>query len=234
MATSINISVACSSCLYLRDPEQTELGRSIITNSVILIDKLGFEEFTFKKLAQHIGSTEASIYRYFENKHKLLVYLVSWFWAWLEYRIDFSINNITSPRKKLDIIIQIIAESSKDDPTTPHIDEGILHRIVISEAAKVYLTKHVDEEHKEGFFANYSSLCRKISSVIEEVKPSYPYPRALASNLIETAQEQSFFSAHLPSLTEVKASRTNKGIQEFLEHIAHSTLGLSPSKKSGK
>lgn len=211
--------------LYLRDPQQTELGRNIISHSIRLIDQLGFEEFTFKKLAVVINSTEASVYRYFENKHNLLVYLVSWYWAWLEYRIDFSTNNITSPQQKLDIIIRIIAESSQDDPNIAHIEEGILHRIVISEAAKVYLTKHVDKENKEGYFANYNSLCKKIASVISELNPSYSYPRALASNLIETAQEQCFFSEHLPSLTEIKASRNHKGIQEFLKHIAYSVLG---------
>ena len=74
---------------YLREPEATELGRKIITESITLIDALGFEQFTFKKLAAEIGSTEASVYRYFENKHKLLVYLVSWYWAWLDYRVAF-------------------------------------------------------------------------------------------------------------------------------------------------
>jgi AcrR family transcriptional regulator len=223
--SSIIIRLRENSKLCLRDPEETDLGRSIISNSIILIDKLGFEEFTFKKLAAHIGSTEASIYRYFENKHKLLVYLVSWYWAWLEYRIDYNTNNVGSACDRLKIIIQIISESSQDDPGSPHINENILHRIVISEASKVYLTKHVDLENKEGLFANYSSLCKKISDVITEVKPSYPHPRALASNLIETALEQSFFSEHLPSLTDIRFSKNSKGIREFVQHIVFSALG---------
>lgn len=40
-----------------------------------MIYKTGYEAFTFKKLAEDIGTTEAGIYRYFENKYKLLVYL---------------------------------------------------------------------------------------------------------------------------------------------------------------
>ena len=47
-----------------RDPQETELGRKIIEFSIILIEKIGFEAFTFKKLANEIGSTEKSIYRY--------------------------------------------------------------------------------------------------------------------------------------------------------------------------
>ncbi|MGZ5010791.1 MAG: TetR/AcrR family transcriptional regulator, partial [Methylobacter sp.] len=61
--------------LFLRDPEQSELGKKIILHSIQLIHKNGFEAFTFKKLAEAIGTTEAGIYRYFENKHRLLIYI---------------------------------------------------------------------------------------------------------------------------------------------------------------
>ena len=58
--------------LYLRDPQATALGRRVLAESVHLLDEIGFEAFTFKKLALALSSTEASIYRYFENKHRLL------------------------------------------------------------------------------------------------------------------------------------------------------------------
>ena len=79
--------------LYVRDPQHTALGQNIINKGVELIDRLGFEQFTFKKLAEEIGSTEASIYRYFENKHRLLHYLTAWYWSWLEYQIDYETHN---------------------------------------------------------------------------------------------------------------------------------------------
>ena len=59
--------------LFIRNPEDTELGRKILKHSVQMIHQLGFEDFTFKKLAEEIHSTEAGVYRYFENKHKLLI-----------------------------------------------------------------------------------------------------------------------------------------------------------------
>ena len=93
-------SLLLSQKLCLRDPNQTELGQKILNHSILLIDELGFEGFTFKKLAKAIGSTEASVYRYFENKHKLLVYLVAWYWAWLDYTIDYQIHNIEDPRRR--------------------------------------------------------------------------------------------------------------------------------------
>lgn len=224
---AVLIQMKLNTKLYLRDPQLTELGRNIISNSIMLIEKLGFEEFTFKKLAAAINSTEASIYRYFENKHNLLVYLVSWYWAWLEYQIDFKTNNIPSPEKKLHIFIDIIAESSVNDPDTLHIDEALLHKIVISESSKVYLTKQVDEENKEGFFANYKSLCRKVADIITEIDPKYPYPRSLATTLIETAHGQLFFAQHLPSLSEVKkGTDTNQQIAQLLLHMVSNLLKL--------
>jgi len=224
MAVSILIKQTAN--LYLRNPEESELGKKIITESIKLIAKLGFEEFTFKKLAASMKSTEASIYRYFENKHKLLTYLISWYWAWLEFQIDYKTNNIPDPIEKIKIIINIIVEASgKDDPNSLHIDESLLHKIVIAESAKAYLTKNVDHENKEGLFANYQSLCTRISSIIHQVNPKFPYPLAMASNLIETAHEQIFFSQHLPGLSDVPTSKNNYShISQFLELIIFSTI----------
>ncbi len=223
---AVSISIKQSARLYLRNPEESELGRRIVTESVTLIAKLGFEEFTFKKLATAIKSTEASIYRYFENKHKLLIYLISWYWAWLEYQIDYRTNNITDPVKKIKIVIKTIAEiAGTDDPNSPDMDESLLHKIVIAESAKAYLTKNVDHENKAGLFANYQSLCTCISSIIQQINPKFPYPLAMASNLIETAHEQIFFSQHLPGLSDVPTSKNNYShISEFLELIIFSTI----------
>jgi AcrR family transcriptional regulator len=80
--------------LFLKDPETTDLGKRIIENSIKLIDELGFDSFNFKKLASSIDSTEASIYRYFENKNKLLFYLISWYWSWVKYNIDYKTHTL--------------------------------------------------------------------------------------------------------------------------------------------
>jgi AcrR family transcriptional regulator len=70
----IQLQIKMNEKLFLRNPEQSELGKKIIMHSIQLIHEQGFEAFTFKKLAKAIGSTEAGIYRYFENKHRLLIY----------------------------------------------------------------------------------------------------------------------------------------------------------------
>ena len=152
---AISIQMELNERLYLRDPQETKLGKKIIQNSITLIDEIGFEKFTFKKLAVRIESTEASVYRYFENKHKLLVYLVSWYWEWVKFQIDFNTMNIADPRDKLKRVLSVLAEASKANPYVEHVDEQTLHRIVIAEASKAYHTKEVDEENNEGFFSNY-------------------------------------------------------------------------------
>ncbi len=220
------IQIKLNEKLYLRNPEHSDLGRNIISNSIHLINELGFEEFTFKKLAKAIGSTEASIYRYFENKHKLLVYLISWYYAWIEYQVDYKTNNISDPEEKLKIIIKIISESYKEDPNITHIDESMLYNIVVAESAKAYLTKNVDQENKDGFFSTYKILSKKIAVLIQEVNTNYPYPNSLASTIIESAREQMFFCQHLPSLSDINPISSNNllGVEDFLEHLVFSIL----------
>jgi AcrR family transcriptional regulator len=201
---AVSIQIELNDKLYIRDPQQTKLGKKILQQSIVLIDKIGFEKFTFKKLAEAIESTEASVYRYFENKHKLLIYLVSWYWEWVKFQIDFHTMNIKNPKIKLEKILSVIVESSKENPIIEHIDEQILHRIVIAEASKAYHTKEVDEENEDGFFSTYKSLCEKIANVITEINPEFPYPRALASTLLEMTNDNIYFAEHLPSLTDIR------------------------------
>lgn len=104
------ISIAVSNNLYLKDPETSDLGRRIVAGSIDLLEELGFENFTFRKLSLRVGTTEASVYRYFENKHKLLVYLVMWYWGWMEYRMAFALANIDSPEDRLRRAIKLLTE----------------------------------------------------------------------------------------------------------------------------
>ncbi|MTI22794.1 TetR/AcrR family transcriptional regulator [Fulvivirga sp. RKSG066] len=211
--------------LFLRDPQETELGRKIVRESIKMIDRLGIEEFTFKKLAKEIESTEASIYRYFENKHKLLIYLISWYWNWLEYRIDFSTHNLADPEEKLKIAIGIVAGKKTSDNLFPDIDEIALNRIVIAESDKTYHTKQVDEDNSEGLFRGFKALCKKIAGFVKEIDSSYEYPHALVSTMLEAAHQQIFFAQHLPSLTELKKSREDTYDQN-VKFLTHMVIGV--------
>lgn len=222
----ISIQIQLNENLYLRDPQQTKLGRKIIEYGIILIEELGFEKFTFKKLADRIESTEASVYRYFENKHKFLLYLVCWYWEWMKFQIDYNTMNIESPERRLKIILSILVESSRTNPAVSYVDENRLHQIVVAEAVKAYHTKEVDLENKEGLFLNYKTLCKTISNTIAEVNPKFPYPNTLASTLIETANNNIYFAEHLPALTDVRTEEGNlTQVCEMLQHFAFRMLG---------
>ncbi len=200
---SIAVKISLNEGLYLKEPQDSKLGRSIMQTSILLINEYGFESFTFKKLAKEIHSTEASIYRYFENKHLLLLYLFNWYWEWVNYLITINTLNIEDPKKKLNIIINSILSASEDNSSIDYVNESILHKIIISEGGKAYHTKEVDEENSKGFFSSYKNLTNTISQVISQVNPSFKYPFALSTNLFEMSNNQVYFAKHLPRLTDV-------------------------------
>ena len=55
-APLLQVQLKISEKLYLKDPDSTSLGRRIIYAGVHLIDKIGFEQFNFKKLAQEMAA----------------------------------------------------------------------------------------------------------------------------------------------------------------------------------
>lgn len=214
--------------LYLRDPQTTILGQKIIENGIKLIDALGFEHFTFKKLAAEVGSTEPSIYRYFENKHRLLHYLIAWYWSWMDYRLDLATTSLPNAEEKLRVAIRVITEEKKYDPTFQHVNEEALHRIVVGELEKTYLTKWVDDDNQAGLFGGLKSLTKKIAGYIHEIAPDYPFPNSLVSTIILAANEQLFFSQHLPALSNIEkqlpvAEQHNK-LKTFVESIVFGVL----------
>lgn len=82
-----NVKISINERLYLKDPESSKLGKRIVKHGILLIDNVGFENFNFKKLGECLSSNESSVYRYFENKHKFLLYLTSWYWGWKVYQL---------------------------------------------------------------------------------------------------------------------------------------------------
>lgn len=224
-----NIEICVNPSIYLKDPASSDLGKKIIQGSIQLIFEIGFESFTFRKLAKAISSTEASVYRYFESKHKLLLYLTSWYWSWLEYRLVFSIANVENPIIRLERAIIIVTRQVEEDGNFTHINETKLHQIVISESSKAYLTREVDEDNKLGSFAGYKQLVERISSIISEVQPDYKYPHMLATTVIEGMHHQRYFAEHLPRLTDSVIGED--AITNFYKNMVLSTLKIEPSGK---
>ena len=222
----LELQIKMNPSLYLRDPEQSELGKNIIKHSIQLIHDNGFEAFTFKKLAECIGSTEAGLYRYFENKHKLLIYIISWYWGWIQFQLNYQTNNIKDPTIKLKKVITLLSTNVEDDITTGHVDESQLHQILISEGSKAYLTNHVEQDNKQQFFKPYKDLCDSVGQIILECNPKYKYPHSLASTIIEMAHLQNFFMNHLPSLTDFSKSKNESDIIKYLEELVFNAIRI--------
>ena len=216
-----NLKIQVNEKIYVKDPETSALGKKIIEQSILLIDEIGFDNFTFKKLGEKISSNESSLYRYFENKHKLLVYLSSWYWSWMEYKLVFATNNITDPKEKLRKAITIITEKVEDDNSTEHINEAILNKIIIAEFTKTLHTKEVDQENKEGFFLIYKRVINRIVTIVNEVNPNYPYAKSLISTIVEGSLHQHFLTEHLTTITDCNDSVS---ITQFYLNLTENVL----------
>jgi hypothetical protein len=210
--------------IYLRDPESSELGKQIVKNAIDLIYELGFEHFTFKKLATKMSKTEASIYRYFENKHRLLLYILNWYWSYMEFLVDFTIQNIQDPKEKLIKIITLFTQSLPESLGQLDYNKSYLNQIVLSESSKVYLIKEVKEINSFQVFKPYKDLCNKVSEVMLSLNPTYAYSRSLSSTLIETAHSQQYFSKNLPRLTDISNTKEEEFVFNFLSQLVFSAL----------
>ena len=202
------LKIAVPKQIYLKDPETSALGKRIIEHGILLIDEIGFDNFTFKKLGAKIGSNESSIYRYFESKHKLLLYLSSWYWAWLEYQLVIETFSISAPSAKLEKAIQVVTKTVAIDSDFSHINEAILYKIIVNESSKSFLTKEVDSENKEGYFIIYKRLITRLEEMILAVNPKYEYALSLASTVLKGGLHQHFLNEHFPSITNCKDGKT--------------------------
>lgn len=211
--------------LHVKDPMSSPLGERIVEQGILMLDELGLEEFTFRKLAERLGTTEPSIYRYFRGKHRFLLYLTSWYWSWMEYRLLLATVNVVSPEERLRLAIRELTQPIRKDESTPRIDEAALYRVVVSESSKAYLHPRVDEENREGLFRSYKRLCRTVAEMITAIAPGYQYPAALVSTVVESSHMQKHFAEHLPSLTEVSHGDADSSTTAFLTELVFRTIG---------
>lgn len=197
-----NIKIQLNEDLYIKDPESSALGTLLVSKGIQLIKDIGFEEFTFKKLATLIESTESSIYRYFENKHKFLLYLSTLYWSYMEYRLVMATNSIENHEKKLLRAIEIVTGTPHHTDVEMLVDHMALREIVISEFTKAYHSKSVDDENKKGFFKVYKRLVLRLTEMIQQVDATYEFPKSLASCIVEGTLHQHYLALHFQSITD--------------------------------
>lgn len=204
-----NISIKIDPEIFLKDPESSELGLSIIKESIDTLYKIGYDDFNFKKLSDKINTSEASIYRYFENKHRLLLYLINWFWLWMEYRLIYSAIDETGKRKRIEKAIVILCTEVDKSEKLAHIDVYKLYHIVISDVSRHYF-KGLKNEECENLYHGYYSLCQRLSHLIHTSSPNYKNPLTLSSAIIDMVFFQKFLIERLPGLTDLEEKDLEK------------------------
>ncbi|MDX2189180.1 MAG: TetR/AcrR family transcriptional regulator [Bacteroidota bacterium] len=211
--------------LYIKDPKATELGQRIIQQGIIMIEEMGLEEFTFKKLANNLDTTEASIYRYFENKQLLLLYALNWYWNYLEFLISYKTQNIDDKVKKLNILLDILLFNTDDEIFDElHFNKKSLHMLVVKESAKSYLNHNVQIYNENQFYKPYKSLCQMIADVLLEINPDYPYSKSMATTLLLMSRNLYFFMNNLPSLADFSETNSVSNAKDFLRQMILSSL----------
>lgn len=216
-----NMEVSINPGLYLKDPQSTRLGKRMVSYGIAMISEMGVEKFNFRKLGEEIGSNESSVYRYFENKHKFLIYLCSWYWGWLELRLVQETHAISDPSSRLEHAIDTLTQPVVPDSSYEHIDEVALHQIVVNEYSKPFLTREVDQQNRDGYFEIYKRLVHRLADMIRAVNPDYPYAVSLSSSVIEGSLHQFFLEQHFPSLTELEGVRNHT---RFFIHLVTHTI----------
>lgn len=222
------IKVRVEEKFFVRDPSITALGVRIIEHGILMLDEIGYEQFTFRKLAERLGTAEPSIYRYFRSKRGLLLYLTAWYWSWMDVRLMFATANIVSAEDRLRRALFVLTQPIIDDESTPHVDEAVLYRVVVAESCKVYLQRDVDAENREGLFRSYKRLCQTVGHIVTEVNPDYPFPVALISTVVESSHMQRYFAQHLPSLTEVNRGDPDTTLTDFLTDLVFKAITTAP------
>lgn len=217
-----NIQIRVNDNIYLKDPESSTIGKNIVKTSIEMIQIMGMEAFTFKKLATELNTTESTVYRYFENKHKLLLYLLSWYWGWLEYEMVLSSINVVDPVERLKNTIETICDPIKNEIDHEYIQLKPLHEIIIEESLKAFLTRKVDLENENGLFSNYKRINDRLIRNIQEINPEFRYANTMASVIIDSANQQRFLALHFPKLTDLNKKGTE--LCDFLSLMVLNTI----------
>lgn len=207
--------------LSLRDPEGTELGRAMLAGGLDLMNELGLEAFTFRKLAARIGSTEVSLYKYFPNKHRLLQYYFQLYWLWLRHLCGREVERADDARDALRRVVEAICGAWPKQVPPLQLEPAALRRLVIGEGMKSYLHRNVDDDNARRLFTPYKELSAFVAARLTACRRDVPMPRSFATTVIEMAHSLPFAMEHLPSLTELGS---HKGLKHLSRHLLHRTI----------
>jgi AcrR family transcriptional regulator len=200
-----HVSLVFDKGLYTKDPMSSAIGQEIIRQSVEMISETGLDQFTFKKLAQQLHSTESTVYRYFQNKHQLATYLASYHWSQMEWRIAFATANIDNDQIRFENALKELCKWVKDDLESTYINEAKLQRMVLVSGFNTFLPLELGKTEKMAYTSSYNHLCGRIAQILIKSHRQCKYPEALATTIVESVHHQMYLQLHTPHLTDIKS-----------------------------
>ncbi len=222
MITQLRLEVPAE--LFIKDPFSSELGAKIVEAAIQLINKIGYEDFTFKKLALSCKTTEATIYRYFHSKQQLLAYLCALYWSYTTLIIELEGEKLNSNSKKqLGSLLQILSNNVelKSLSNTLLIEE--LFRLVIKQWPKV---NHLDGE--QNTYLNdavnaYKKVTQLFANVLHTIQPKLRYSLVYADTIVMAIHNYALNSCREKEFTIDKKS-FSKEIQKFSEQLTQKII----------
>lgn len=210
--------------LALRDTA-SPMGTRIVNEGLALLNEIGLEAFTFKKLAERIGCTEVTVYHYFANKQRLLQYYFQVYWLWLATHCQQEGRTMKDPLARLHGDIRALCGLWPVDALAAQFDPAALRELVISEGSKSFMHKNVDSDNKLKLFKPYKDLCAHIAAELKTCAPRMRNARSFSTTLVEMAHSLEFAMHHLPALTELSEKKDRKQLAAFLTDMTDRYLG---------
>ena len=204
-----NIIIPVSHDIFIKDPLSSALGKRILKESLALIEVKGIEAFNFKMLSSKVECTEAAIYRYFENKNKLLLYYINWYWGWLEYNLVYCTANLESPADKLKMAISLLVEGPLYQENQ-YLNIHSLNRVVWEESNKSFMIRELKSDTKSKMLQQFYDFSERLKDLIIAYKPDFPFPKVLVSTLIWSSILNTFSQRDMADLIEENFNGQNK------------------------
>ncbi|HOV15549.1 MAG TPA: hypothetical protein PK771_14775, partial [Spirochaetota bacterium] len=92
-------------------------------------------------------------------KHKLLLYIMSWYWQYLEFLTKMRLSNVKNSKEKLELVLEIITYNFIPEDNLLDFNLDYLNAIVISESSKAYLVKEVDIINNDLAYTPLKNYC---------------------------------------------------------------------------
>jgi len=224
---NLHFQVHIPSRMAQHDPSHSRTGLKILNTAIQLIADEGYEAFHLSRLAEKAGTVESTVYRYFENKHKLLLYISGWYWAYLDFSIDYETREMKDPRQILSKAIEMMAGISLPKNSSLIGDPLIIHRIITMEFSKIYITQMAHDDNKEGYFVYFKTFVNKIGNLLADIMPGYKFPRSLAFLLVLGIYQQIHVAEKLPALSDYDHSEP---LDEYISHFIKDLISLHAVK----